>query len=395
MATTTVQKLATLTSVAPGAIVNLVWNNARSEIYRLNAWPVVAPGVTGMAEIANVRSLVHGSPSERELHYSVKNTGTTTINIDVWAFRWDTPFGDGVRKNIAHVDPAERAALRDALIKLNTRFFPGSRTDSIPGGVSWWFKQDEIHQATHVHGGPEFLPWHREIVNRFEDMLRQINPELSLHYWDWTQDPRSIPNANLGGGTTGMLNLFTPDFMGHGGAASQVIGPPWQNAAAPWRGDGYYVPDATLHRDATGNPADPPKAVTRYVSGAPATAAADNAIVNSGDYATMRQLLEQVHNAMHGFVNMGGRHVSFRDPFVFLLHSNVDRLFALWQNAPGHPERLNGATMYGTESGDAGLNSNIQPWAGGTETRPWAPPENQQVAKTYKHPSVVIPRPYG
>ena len=111
--------------------------------------------------------------------------------------------GDGIRRNIAAVDPTERTLLRDALIALNQRFFPGNRTDAIPGGVSWWFKQDEIHQATHVHGGPEFLPWHREIVNRLEGMLRQINPQLSLHYWDWTQDPRAIPNANLGGGATG------------------------------------------------------------------------------------------------------------------------------------------------------------------------------------------------
>jgi hypothetical protein len=103
--------------------------------------------------------------------------------------------GDGVRRNIASVDPSERAMLRDAFIELNRRVFPGSLDDRpAPGRVTWWFKQDEIHQATHVHGGPEFLPWHREIVNRLEEMLRQINPQLSLHYWDWTQDPRAIPN---------------------------------------------------------------------------------------------------------------------------------------------------------------------------------------------------------
>ncbi len=166
--------------------------------------------------------------------------------------------GDGIRRNIAAVDPAERALLRDALIELNRRFFPGNRTDAIPGGVSWWFKQDEIHQATHVHGGPEFIPWHRELVNRMEQMLRQVNPQLSLHYWDWTQDPRAILNANLGGGLTGTLNLFTSDFMGYGGASTQVIGPPWQNAAAPWRNDGFYVPGASPNRDSSGNPADPP-----------------------------------------------------------------------------------------------------------------------------------------
>src|SRR3954465_6073430 len=72
--------------------------------------------------------------------------------------------GDGIRRNIASVGPTERGLFRDALIALNQRVFPGSRTDSIPGGVSWWFKQDEIHKATHVHGGPAFVPWHRELV---------------------------------------------------------------------------------------------------------------------------------------------------------------------------------------------------------------------------------------
>lgn len=34
--------------------------------------------------------------------------------------------GDGIRRNIASVDPTERALLRDALIALNQRFFPGT-----------------------------------------------------------------------------------------------------------------------------------------------------------------------------------------------------------------------------------------------------------------------------
>src|SRR5688572_24905771 len=44
--------------------------------------------------------------------------------------------GDGIRRNIASVDPAERALLRAALLELNRRFFPGNRTDPIRGGVS-------------------------------------------------------------------------------------------------------------------------------------------------------------------------------------------------------------------------------------------------------------------
>jgi len=82
-------KLLTFTNVAPNATVHGWWNNANAEVYRLNAWPNVAPGVTASAEITDISSVVHGSPSERELHFYVKNTGTTTIDIDVWAFWWN------------------------------------------------------------------------------------------------------------------------------------------------------------------------------------------------------------------------------------------------------------------------------------------------------------------
>lgn len=310
--------------------------------------------------------------------------------------------GDGIRRNIAHVDPEERALLRDAFIELNRRFFPGLRTDSpAPGGVSWWFKQDEIHHATHVHGGPEFLPWHREIVNRLEEMLRAIDPRLSLHYWDWTQDPRAIPNANLGGGRTGMLSLFTSDFMGYGGSVDAPIGEPWESA-------GYYVPRASPHRDdILGNPADPPREVSRSVGRhldfpSPASPREDMGVLNAVNYDDVSDQLEVLHNAMHSFVDMGDPHISFRDPFVFLLHSNVDRLFARWQTDPAHPERLDPTTVYGEEP--SWVNNNIEPWSTGHSfdlllgeehhTRPWFAPENEGVPHTYKHFSIVTPPRY-
>jgi hypothetical protein len=323
--------------------------------------------------------------------------------------------GDGIRRNIASVDPAERALLRDALIKLNHLYFPGNRADAVPGSVSWWFKQDEIHQATHVHGGPEFVPWHREIVNRLEEMLRQINPQLSLHYWDWTQDPRAIPNANLGGGLTGTLNLFIPDFMGYGGSTSQPIVEPWLSA-------GYYDPQAGTSghppdRDtASGTPADPPSEVVRSVSGSPLdpnreTNGMGTGMLDAVDYADMRLIMESAHNDMHGFVNMGGAHISFRDPFVFLLHSNMDRLFARWQTDPAHPERLDPDAVYGRESNldvmvvseIQNVNHNVEPWSTGHSedefgvmhnTRPWYAPENLGVPHTYKDLSVVFPPCY-
>jgi hypothetical protein len=61
---------------------------------------------------------------------------------------------------------------------------------------------------------------------------------LSLHYWDWTTDPTP---------------LFTSDFMGN---AQGAAGDPWLRA-------GFYDPRAFPDRDSTGNPAYPPKDISR------------------------------------------------------------------------------------------------------------------------------------
>jgi hypothetical protein len=107
--------------------------------------------------------------------------------------------GDGIRRNIRTVSKKERDRLRDAIIKLQTqRRYPGQRSDSPVGGVTYCFKQDEIHANSHVHNCPAFVPWHRELINRFEALIREIDPELSLHYWDWTEDPRNLQTARAG-----------------------------------------------------------------------------------------------------------------------------------------------------------------------------------------------------
>jgi hypothetical protein len=307
--------------------------------------------------------------------------------------------GDGIRRNIATVSTAERNRFRDAIIALNQKFFPGSRTDFPAGHVSYWFKQDEIHQATHVHGGPAFLPWHRELCNRFEAMLREVDADLSLHYWDWTTDPAS---------------LFTNTFMG--GANG--------DAGAPWQGGGLYDPgapgdafrDDTIHglnkptSDPSGwsyalhaNPADPPKTLTRDKdAGAPPIGTpgwpSESDIVTQTDFAAMRAKLEEVHNSIHGYIGgtIGNAHTSFRDPFVFLLHSNVDRLFAMWQTQPGHSDRLDPNHVYDPESADPAITNPLEPWSGSLDwpVRPWFAPENEQVVKNCKHASVVRPPCY-
>ena len=83
-----------------------------------------------------------------------------------------------------------------------------------------------------------------------------------------------------------------------------------------------------------------------------------------------------------------------RSPSQFLLHANTDRLFALWQLAPGQEWRLDPDRVYGRAGSAPAIVSNLEPWAGGEGLRPWAPPDNQQLVKSCMDPSVVTPLRY-
>lgn len=274
--------------------------------------------------------------------------------------------GDGIRRNIAHVSDIERDRFIDAVVKLNSRYYPD--------GVSKWVKQDEIHEATHVHGGPSFLPWHRELLNRYEELLREIDPDLSLHYWDWTDDPRAADD-----GAGGTYNIFTTSFMGEGNG----------NVAAPFAG---FPP---ISRDIAGGSAAPtPPSVDSDVS----IIDASNGFAQNDQWNEFRTNLESSpnHNNVHGYIGgtIGSGHTAFEDPFVFLLHANVDRLWARWQTVVGEEWRLNPLLTYGDETSHATIVETLEPWDGGSGLRPWAAPDNQQVVKDSKDISIVIPPCY-
>lgn len=305
--------------------------------------------------------------------------------------------GDGIRRNILTVGAVEQQRFVDAIVELNNRRYPGSRTDFPAGGVSQWFKMDEIHQATHVHGGAAFLPWHREICNYFESLLRQVDPQLSLHYWNWNDD-------------------ISPLFPLFGNMTGEA-GEPWlsagfYNPSAPgdnWRDENIhpnpFTPTWTGNYELHSNPADPPKNRARNVqSGAPPVGSAnwpsDATFMAAANYEDFDSLMQgpdgNAHSAAHSWLGLGNAHTSFRDPLVFLLHSNVDRLWATWQTQLGHTERLDPAHAYDPLSSDPEITESMQPWAGTGPwpTRPWYAPENDFVVKTPTHPSVVRPPCY-
>ncbi|KAJ5471444.1 hypothetical protein N7530_008801 [Penicillium desertorum] len=368
--------------------------------------------------------------------------------------------GDGIRRNIAKVSKEERDLYIDAVKQLNQIYYSptGSRTDFPAGHVSYWFKQDEIHQSSHIHGCPAFLPWHREMCNRYEALLRTIHPELSLHYWDWNLDPSAMPD-----GQGGVINIFDADFMGNadgtvnGGSVGEPLlsaGFYLVNPSDPNPGDGKFRDNrspvvinkpnpndpSTWNYPPHYNPADPPKTLTRNKQAGPPPVgvpgsrwAKDADFFNANTWEEFRDLMygyeqgtsqNSAHGEAHGYIggNLRNPHISFRDPFVFLLHSNVDRLWAMWQLQPGHAERLDPTQVYNTEgnttgTGDIesdafwGILSPLEPWAGFTAQttatgiienllpiRPWFAPENEENQmgnyKTSMDVSVVTPPSY-
>ncbi|GAB7184450.1 hypothetical protein ATKI12_4281 [Kitasatospora sp. Ki12] len=298
--------------------------------------------------------------------------------------------GDGTRRDVATITDDERRRLKEAFQQLDSGKF------TYPDGVTFWDKQEEVHKGAHVagqdvHGGRAFLPWHRELCNRLERLLRIVDPELSLHYWDWTTDPRVA--------TDDRVALFTTHFMG---SASSDIGEPFPDFESTE--PGHHL----VHRDvAPGPPVVADLITVLFGFGI----ALDATITTSGDhlpqpmqYTAMDQVLQGSHNYIHsGYIRgtIANPHFSFHDPFVFLLHSNVDRLWACWQNAPGHPERLDPNQIYGvagTHPTDS-VNALLQPWSGGPDSnvRPWSTgedPADPPVAKTSKDPTIVEPPVY-
>jgi hypothetical protein len=333
--------------------------------------------------------------------------------------------GDGIRRNIATISDEERTLFVNAIRKLDnptSAFVYGNNAGhegaDASGNITYWDMQEQIHKDAHVHGidvhaGPAFVPWHRVVVNRLEGLLRQVDPRLSLHYWDWTTDPR-VATADWVAILTGSAPGSPQGFMGKsfGNAAPPPATPP--DAGVPFAdfesteitgdpvlglpGDGYH------------------DHVWRNVQSGVPGLDSDQTILGNLDFTSFNTALQNAHNTAHGYIGgtLGDAHYSFHDPMVFLLHSNMDRLWATWQRDPTHKDRLDPAKAYGTILADESITDAtyfdawVQPWAGvfggdptdlqignvSTDLNPWKSDVSQQAHVPYNDPSVIIPASY-
>jgi Common central domain of tyrosinase len=315
--------------------------------------------------------------------------------------------GDGIRRDIATISDEERTLFVNAIRALDdpmSAFVYGNNAGhegaDAAGNITYWDMQEQIHKDAHAHGidvhaGPAFVPWHRDIVNRLEALLRKVDSRLSLHYWDWTTDPR-VGTADRVAILTGTAAGSPVGFMG---SSSGNAGAPFADfESTEITGDPVLgVPGDGVHDH-----------IWRAVAPGPSPVSSDSSILSNTDFTAFNGALQNAHNSAHGYIGgtLGNAHFSFHDPMVFLLHSNMDRLWAMWQRTAGAQSRLNPATAYGTILADEGLPSTyfgewVQPWAGidntgtvQTDLNPWKSDASQQSHTPYNDPSIIMPASY-
>lgn len=264
------------------------------------------------------------------------------------------------RKNGATASPSEMSDYVEAITNINTATF------QFPDGQTYFQKQNNVHSPlffSGIHNSLRFLPWHREFVNRYEALLREVKPALTLLYWDWTTDPN--PTITGGGG-----------FMG---ASSGVVG-------------GTFTPFGISRAKAAGAPSSF-GLLPGYQAGT---------TMPSGSFATLWGNVEgPSHNSAHCYINgTMCTQSAARDPIFFMLHANCDRIWALWQ-------RLNSASVarwspsiaYDASQGNAGITSDMMPWDGTSGFSPWlnqipGDPNGYVIHKSPTHHSIVYPPIY-
>ena len=184
-----------------------------------------------------------------------------------------------------------------------------------------WIKLSEIHGSSAgfkfcPHGNWYFLPWHRGFTATYERIVRHLtkNNDFALPFWDWTANPR-MPEVFLSRRTPdGKTNwLFVTDrgvrrtWPRARPMPNNIVGQNVLNtilAATPYEIFGTSRPRGQ-------NSLDPSWVTTRT--------------------GTQGVLEATPHNNVHN--NIGGwmpTPSSPRDPMFFMHHSNIDRIWDLW-----------------------------------------------------------------
>lgn len=289
------------------------------------------------------------SSSDGDVTIDVRNGGSVIASIPIMV---------RIRKNANTLSMAERVRFVSAFAKLNNQ------------GLGRYRDFRDMHvqiSLSQSHGAPGFLPWHRAYLLDLERDLQDIDSSVSLPYWRFDQPAP---------------NIFTLDFFGEADASGAVQ----FSATNPlqfWRTDG----DVGVNRKPLFD-----------ISVAPPGLYDQAQTLDLGGASNTFKLFRQMENNPHG-----SAHVSFdgsidtpatapKDPLFFLLHCNVDRLWAVWQKKFSRFDPSVSVSFDSNPRSQPGhrLPDTMWPWNGITGgTRPPTAPGGPMSSS----PSVTAPGP--
>jgi tyrosinase len=154
-----------------------------------------------------------------------------------------------------------------------------------------------------------FLPWHRAYLYFFELSLKDLDPVVSLPWWDWTS-----PAAH----DWGLPAAYTEDWAGDernpltGGDIPEL-------ARSQGEAQGVHAPERTFRQ-----PDDPWRL--------PGRATVED-ILDMDDFLDFSQQVEQIHDQVHIWIGGTVAEIPYAayDPIFWAHHAMIDRLWRLWQ----------------------------------------------------------------
>jgi tyrosinase len=249
-----------------------------------------------------------GSPSKADKDASIEvseTAGGGTLSVTRLMVR--------VRKDADSLTEDERDRFLSALARLNEI------------GQYGVFRNMHLTSAAldQAHGDAGFLPWHRAYLLDLERELQRLDPSVALHYWRFD---KAAPK------------LFTRDFFGETQAATINPANPPPGASVQfnptnplrfWRVDGV----SGILRSRYFDPADPEGAsgdIGRVITQVATLKLGEDQGSPYSRFVRMEGMPHgQAHRSFTGSLSIPS--TAPQDPLFFLLHCNVDRLWAMWQ----------------------------------------------------------------
>lgn len=306
---------------------SLTKNNTQLVFRRDLSAPPVDEIVLDLGDGGQASCFVAGKFQEGKLHNGASPDGKDVAIEAVWidkpkAVAGSLDFMIRVRRNAQNMNDRARDDFTCALAELNCLGKGIYVTDFVA-----------LHVAGAVasqHRDSHFLPWHRMYLLDLERQLQLINPLVSLPYWRFDQPAPRVFDENFIGATEKVP--FTDDIKG--GTSDGVLAKfSAENKLSEWKiGDRNGIERVAVFDTKT--EAAPGRPSFRLRS------EADTLDLGGSDRelgARGRTGFAQMEGTPHG-----AAHVSFdgvinnvpsapQDPLFFLLHCNVDRLWAMWQ----------------------------------------------------------------